>query len=146
MECLRFIHEESFMVISFEAKMLDSGLDEENDPFFYIFVADAAHAHYLTFQRSPPDSEEDDGIYAEVDDQAFGGYDRVLKCGVLPDGITVDFVPALGSRGQVKGVAIRFAPGIQPSPEFLGHLRTIFTGKEDRLRIIDGGGKSVKSH
>ena len=127
------------MTIHFEATSLDSALDEEDDPFFYIFAADAERSHYLTLQRSPPGGADDDGrVYVEVDDQGFGGYDHVAMCEVSSDGVRIDLASPLGSRGQVSGIEVSFARGVRPSPEFVEHLRVIFTGQEGRLRVLDG--------
>jgi hypothetical protein len=127
------------VTIRFEATSLTSALDEENDPFFYIFVTDETRSHYLTLQRAPAGSVDDDGrIYIEVDDQGFGGYDHISRCELSPADIRIELAKPLGARGEVSGLELSFARGVCTSPEFVEHLRAIFAGQEDRLVVCDG--------
>jgi hypothetical protein len=93
------------------------------------------------FQRGYPfGDEEDDGVYVEVNDQCFSGYDAVSMCEVSASAMKVTLGRPLGSKGQVTGVEVRFAHGNAPPPQFIEHLRSIFTSRESQLRIHGGAG------
>ena len=141
------------MVIRFDAAFFEWGLDDENDPaYHFVYAADASRSHYLLLQRGYPlgacdpitdeeDAdvyEEDEGVYVEVDDQGFSGYEHVSSCDASPRGLRLEFARPLGSRGGVTGVDVVFpAPG-QPPAGFFECLRSVFFEREAQLRMTSG--------
>lgn len=141
------------MVVRFTADLLESGLEEETgDPHFYVFVADATCSHYFTLQRGypldgadpitdendAPSYEEDEGIYAEVNDQLFSGYDCISILEISATALRVELSRPLGRSCPITAVEITFPAGHRPGPEFFDHLRSIFFEREAALRIIAG--------
>ena len=146
------------MIVRFTADRLESGLDEESDPYFYVFLADADLSHYLTLQRAqpladtepgsddgeededdddnPPHEEDDDGIYLEVNDQLFSGYDCVSRVEISPNVLRVELSRPLDRSCPITAVEIIFPAGRRPPPAFLDHLRAIFFEREAMLRIV----------
>jgi hypothetical protein len=104
------------LIERFEASSFESGLAADNDlPYWYVFLADASQTHYLTLQRRQPfDDEEDWGVYVEVNDQGFSGYERISLCEVSGKAIRIMLTGPLGSHGQVQGIQVDFAPGRRP--------------------------------
>ena len=140
------------MIVRFDADLFESGLDDGGDRHFYVFVADATRSHYLTLQRGHPHGaadpitdendapsyEEDEGIYLEVDDQLFSGYECISLLELSPTGIRIELTRPLDTRRPITGVEIAFTTA-KPPPQFLDHLRSIFFERESLLRIAPGG-------
>jgi hypothetical protein len=129
------------MTVSFEAHTLVEELVADNDPpYLHVGMADATGSHYLMLHRSQPfDDLEDWGVYVEVDDQLLSGYDCISSCELSPDRMVVRMAEPLSPSKPIDAVEVKFSAAHRPSPELIARLRAIFTGREERLRIVGGG-------
>lgn len=94
--------------------------------------------HSFHFQRGPEDEppEEDWGVYAEFDDQGYGGYRRIQRCRLTRDRLSVDLSGPLGHLTGVEGFDVSLAAIDDPSYEQLrAELPRIFRGMPDTLEI-----------
>jgi hypothetical protein len=131
------------MIVRFEASVMESGLDEDNDPkFMAVFVANIEQSHYLRLERVVPFGDEEDwGVHFEVDDQIYSGYEVIASCVVSPSGIRLSLTEPISSGTKhVEGVDVMFAATRQPPSEWIETLRSIFTGREQLLRVVDSDG------
>jgi hypothetical protein len=126
------------MITKFEAEKLVEELVAESDPpYLQVFVADATGSHYLVLQRSQPFGvPEDCGVYVEVDDQSMSGYECIESCELTPDHLLVRTTKPLGLSKAVEVIEAAFTGRHRPSPQLVARLRAIFTGREDRLRVV----------
>jgi hypothetical protein len=129
------------MNVSFEAETLIEELVADNDPpYLHVGMADADSRQYLMLHRSQPfDDPEDWGVYVEVNDQGYSGYDCVSSCELSPERMVVRMSEPLGRGNPVESVEVKFKPDRRPSPALIARLRAIFTGHEQLLRVLDGG-------
>jgi hypothetical protein len=129
------------MNVSFNAETLIEELVADNDPpYLHVGMADADSRRYLMLHRSQPfDDPEDWGVYVEVNDQGYSGYDCISSCEVSPVRMYVRMSKPLGRGNPVESVEVKFRPELRPSRALIARLRAIFTGREDLLRVLDGG-------
>ena len=132
------------MIVRFIASRCESDFwREKGREGFSILLSDAAKSHYLSLQRGHPFNTPDDwGVYVEVDYQWLSGYHRIAACTLSPASMKLNFrrpLEALGRNEVIDGVEATFADGCVPTDEFRQHLRAVFTGWEENLRVIDGG-------
>jgi hypothetical protein len=127
------------MLVTFEVAILIEEFVADNDPpYLHVGVADAAGENYIMLHRSQPFNDDRDwGIYIEVNDQRFGGYDCIASCELTARQMVVRLRKPLGSRDSVDAIEARFSPGNRPSSAFIARLRAIFTGYESHLSIVD---------
>jgi hypothetical protein len=127
------------MLVTFEVAILIEEFVADNDPpYLHVGVADAAGAHYIMLHRSQPFNDDRDwGIYIEVNDQRFGGYDCIASCELTAKKMVVRLCQPLGNRDPVDAIEARFSPGNRPSPAFIARLRAVFAGYESQLSIVD---------
>jgi hypothetical protein len=130
------------MTVSFDAETLIEELVADNDPpYLHVGMADADNSHYVMLHRSQPFGDPEDwGVYVEVNDQDYSGFDRIASCELSRDRMLVRMSEPLGSNLPVESVEVKFKPGRRPSSEFVARLRAIFTGREELLHV-DGSGR-----
>src|SRR5688572_23421989 len=89
------------MNVSFDAETLIEELVEDNDPpYLHVGMADADSRQYVMLHRSQPfDDPEDWGVYIEVNDQGYSGYERIQSCELSPERMLVRMSEPLG-RGD----------------------------------------------
>jgi hypothetical protein len=128
------------LIVRFEASSISAGLQEDSDPaFLEAFLTNGDRSQYLAFQRGQPFGDDEDwGVYVEVNDQGFSGYDKIALCELSNDAIRVSLATPLGRPGIVDAIEVAFAPGACP-PNLVECIRSIFTGRESLLRVLDGG-------
>jgi len=116
----------------FEALITDG-----DPPCLRVALADSESAQYLVLQRSQPFVDPADaGVYVEVNDPHYSGYDRISSCEVTANAMLVRMsMPLGGRRNPIRSVEAVFKPAQQPKPEFIARLRAIFTGRETLLRV-----------
>ena len=128
------------MNVGFDAETLSEELVADNDPqYLHVGMADADGCQYIMLHRSQPfDDPEDWGVYVEVNDQGYSGYDCISSCELSPDRMVVRMSKPLGRGDPIELVDVKFKPDRRPSPELIARLRSIFTGRIELLRVLDG--------
>ena len=129
------------MDVSFDAETLIEELVADNDPpYLHVGMATADSRQYLMLHRSQPfDDPEDWGVYVQVNDQGYSGYDCISLCELSAERMLVRMSKPLGRGKPVESVEVKFKPERRPSRELVARLRAIFTGREELLRVLDGG-------
>ena len=124
------------MPIEFAASDVSFGLvDDVDPPYLRVQFTDATGASYLQFQRQQPQADDEDwGLYVEVNDPAFSGYECVARCDVSADEIAVRLIDPLGPGDEVDGVVVTL-DGVAVPPALVDCMRAVFAGREDRLRV-----------
>lgn len=127
------------MNISFEAEtVVEELVADNNPPYLHVGMANADGSHYLMLHRSQPfDDPEDWGVYVEVNDQRYSGYDCISSCELSQNRLLVRMVEPLGDNNSIESVEVQFKPNGRLSSDFIKRLRAIFTGREELLHILD---------
>jgi hypothetical protein len=128
------------MNVGFNAETFSEELVADNVPqYLHVGMADADGGQYLMVHRSQPFNDPEDwGVYVEVNDQGYSGYDCISSCELYPDRMVVRMSKPLGRGDPIEFVEVKFKPDRRPSPELIARLRSIFTGRNDLLCVHDG--------
>jgi hypothetical protein len=93
--------------------------------------------HYLTLQASSVDHDTDDwGIYLELDDQINSGYNRVEKCRLRREQLSVDVRQPLGKLTDVDGFDIILALEQESYDDIQRGLLQVFRRAPAALTIL----------
>ena len=130
------------MTVTFDAETLVEELVADNDPpYLHVGMADEDGRQYLMLHRSQPFGDAEDwGVYVEVNDQRYSGYDCISSGQLSAGRMLVRMSKPLGGGNPIESVEVKFDPSRQPSREWIARLRAIFTGREHLLRVRDGDG------
>lgn len=122
------------MRIEFTATQAGSKAEAEA---LVVRVATANGGEYLTFQRSPQQSGEDEdwGIHIEYADESNGDYEVIAACRVSRAALQVDLSKQLGNLKDVAGFNVVLDIPAELYAALVAGLRGIFRGKEQILEI-----------